>query len=357
MLKILHAADLHLDSAFSGRDQAATARLRAALQSVPEKIAEICRRENCDLLLLAGDVFDSAPNPATVQLLKRVLAQLQIPVFITPGNHDCCIPASIWLAETWPENVHIFTKNTIESVPLPALNCRVYGAAFTAMDCGSLLEGFRTVGEEKYQIALLHGDPVQQKSPYNPITKAQVAASSLHYLALGHVHQVGSFRAGQTLCAWPGCPMGRGYDELGEKGVLRVMVDETVDAAFIPLDCPRFYDLEASVQTTASAAIADALPAVGNEDFYRITLTGESEAVDLDGLAAEFAHFPNLQLRDKTQPPADLWGCIGQDSLEGVYFGMLKQAMEDADEDSACIAHLAAKISRKILDGGEVELP
>jgi prepilin-type N-terminal cleavage/methylation domain-containing protein len=138
---------------------------------------------------------------------------------------------------------------------------------------------------------------------------------------------------------------------------LLTTVENSASARFIPLDTPRFYDLEATVHTSASAAIADVLPAVGNEDFYRITLTGECEPVALDSLKAEFTQFPNLELRDKTQPPADLWVAVGNDSLEGVYFGMLKEAMEGQDEDSARIAMLAAKISRKILDGGEVVLP
>lgn len=356
MLKILHAADLHLDSAFAGRSEAATARLRQQLRAIPEKIGEICRREGCDLLLLAGDVFDAAPTAETLQTLKKALSDMQIPVFISPGNHDFCTPASIWLTESWPENVHIFTKPMVESVAVAQLDCRIYGAGFTSMDCDSLLEGFQIQGEEKYQIAVLHGDPVQSGSAYNPVSQGQVAGSGLHYLALGHVHKSGSFRAGRTLCAWPGCPMGRGFDELEEKGVLLVTVDDTAEARFIPLDTPRFYELEAVVETTAQAAVAGKLPAVGNEDFYRITLTGECDTPDLEALTAAFAQFPNLELRDKTQPPADLWGCVGTDSLEGVYFGMLKEAMEEQDEESSRIALLAAKISRKILDGGEVVL-
>ena len=70
-----------------------------------------------------------------------------------------------------------------------------------------------------------------------------------------------------------------------------------------------------------------------------------------------FSHFPNLELRDQTQRLVDLWQCVGNDSLEGVYFGMLKAAMETQDEQSRRIALLAARISRKILDGGEVVLP
>ena len=356
-MKILHAADLHLDTPFGGHSEGATARLRAALRSVPEQIVALCRYEHCDLLLLSGDVFDGPCTPDSLRELKRALSEIKIPVFITPGNHDFVTPGSPWLAESWPDHVHIFTQPVMESVALPELDCRVYGAAFTAMDSGTLLEGFQLQGQEKYHIGVLHGDPVQQNSPYNSVTQAQVAASGLHYLALGHVHKTGSFRAGSTLCAWPGCPMGRGYDELEEKGVLLVELEDTATIRFIPLEGPRFYELEAPVMTSAEEAIAAKLPAVGNEDFYRITLTGQCEKPDLQQLAAWFAQFPNLQLRDKTRLPLDLWGCIGNDSLEGVYFGLLKEAMEDQDEQSQRIALLAAKISREILDGEEVVLP
>ena len=357
MITILHAADLHLDSAFSGRGEGATARLRAALRSVPEQICAICARERCDLLLLSGDVFDGAPTAESLRLLKQALGQVDIPVFIAPGNHDFYTPNSPWVQESWPENVHIFTRPVVESIALAERSCRIYGAAFTSMDCAPLLENFSLEGDEKYHIALLHGDPLLQNSPYNPITQAQVRGSGLDYLALGHVHKQGSFHAGKTLCAWPGCAMGRGYDELGEKGVLLVTVADNVSTRFIPLNTPRFYDVEAEVETTAEAAIAARLPAVANEDFYRITLIGECETPDLSDLTNRFSQFPNLELRDHTRPSVDLWACAGSDSLEGVYFGMLKDALQEQDEQSRRIILLAAKISRKILDGEEVVLP
>lgn len=347
-MKILHAADLHLDTPFTGRSEDALRQLKKALLDVPQKIVELVNAHSCDLLLLSGDLFDGLPGAESLQALKNALAQVGVPTFISPGNHDFCSPDSVWLAETWPNNVHIFTKPSIESVSLPQLDCRIYGAGFTSMDCPSLLENFRAAGLETYHIAVLHGDPLQKNAPCNPITQAQVAASGLHYLALGHIHKAGQFAAGNTLCAWPGCPMGRGNDETGEKGVYLVSVADTVRLEFIPLDTPRFYDLEAEVFSDPAETVRAVLPPVGNEDFYRITLTGECEPFEVANL--HFPRFPNLELRDRTVPPADLWGCIGEDSLEGVYFKML----HDLDSDTAL---LAAKISRRILDGREVALP
>ena len=356
-MKILHSADFHLDSAFSGRSPEAVSYLRQQLLKIPGKLAALCRQEQCDMMLLSGDLFDGEWTAEGVHALRAALAEAAVPVFISPGNHDFCTTGSPWLAESWPENVHIFTKPAIESVAVPGLDCRIYGAGFAAMDCSPLLEDFHTEGTETYHIAVLHGDPLQKKSPYNPITQAQVAASGLHYVALGHVHKCGSFHAGNTLCAWPGCPMGRGYDELEEKGVLLVTLEDTASAEFIPLDTPRFYDLEAEIMTDPISAVADLLPAVGNENFYRITLTGEWDHIDLPNIAGQFPQFPNLELRERTVPVTDLWGCVGEDSLEGMYFGLLHSALADADEKEQEIITLAAKISRRILDGREVVLP
>ncbi len=356
-MKILHSADLHLDSAFTGRSPEAVARLRRELLRIPGKIAAICKEQGCDLLLLSGDLFDGPWTAESVHALKSALKDAAVPVFISPGNHDFCVPDSPWTAEIWPENVHIFKNPVIESVAVPELDCRVYGAGFVSMDCAALLEEFHTEGGEAYHIGVLHGDPLQKKSPYNPITQAQVAASGLHYLALGHVHKTGSFLAGNTLCAWPGCPMGRGFDEQEEKGVLLVTVDRQIKAEFIGLDGPQFFDLEAEILGDPASALEAVLPAVGNEDYYRITLTGEWDELDLDALRSQFDQFPNLELRDGTVPVTDLWGCVGEDSLQGVYFGLLHSAMADADEKEQEILTLAAKISRRILDGREVVLP
>ena len=347
-MKILHTADWHLDAPLQGHGAA----LRQALEAVPGQIFEICRAENCDLVLLSGDLFDGAYTPHSYQNLYDVLKAMAVPVFITPGNHDFCGVDSPWMKELWPENVHIFKSSRIESVALPELDLRVYGAGLESMDCPSLLQGFRADGPEKYAIGIFHGDPTQVSSPYNPITKAQVQESNLDYLALGHIHKADSFTAGKTLCAWPGCPMGRGYDEPGEKGVYIVTLAENASVQFRPLDTPRFYDLQA-----APEALESILPPVENRNYYRVTLTGSCEAPDLTALQGEFAHLPNLVLRDKTTRPVDVWGSLGEDSFEGVYFGLLKQAMDAANEEEKQEILLAAQISRALLEGQEVALP
>lgn len=352
MIKLLHSADWHLDSPLMLRSEEQTQLLRQTLQSIPGQIARLCRDHGCHMLLLSGDIFDGPASPATVAAVRNALEEVQIPVFISPGNHDFMDPNSPWLRERWPGNVHIFTHPTIESVAIPQLDCRVYGAGFSGMDCPPLLEGFTAQQTERYAIGVLHGDPTQTRSPYCPITAQQVEQSGLDYLALGHIHKAGSFTAGKTLCAWPGCPAGRGFDEQGEKGVSLITLEESAKLEFLSLDAPRFYDL----QIPATQTLSSILPPVGNHDFYRITMTGPSEPLDLDAMQAQFSQFPNLMLRDRTTPPVDIWGAIGEDSLEGLYFKRLRDALDQADEDRQRQIRLAAQISRQLLDGQEVAL-
>lgn len=356
-MKILHSADLHLDTPFAGRTEAQTKALKQALLKVPGLLAELCRRENCDLVLLSGDLFDGLWTQDSYLALRNALEEMAVPVFISPGNHDFLSPSSPYLTEHWPENVHIFTRPELETVVLPALDCRIYGAGYRSMDCEGLLDNFQAEGKERRHIGILHGDPTQVSSPYCPITTNQVRESGLDYLALGHIHKTGTLRAGETLCAWPGCPMGRGFDELDVKGALIVTLEDGVHAEFVPLSTTRFFDYETEPGSDPIAALSSLLPALGDENFYRITFTGEASSLDIAALQNAFSQFPNLELRDRTVPPLDIWGTASDDTLEGVYFRLLKSALDDADEATRETLTLAARISRQILDGQEVRLP
>ena len=59
---------------------------------------------------------------------------------------------------------------------------------------------------------------------------------------------------------------------------------------------------------------------------------------------------------DRTVPPVDLWAGADDDTLEGIYFRMLRTRL-DQEPNQADRIQLAAKLSRAILDGQEVDLP
>lgn len=351
-MKILHSADLHLDTPFTGRTPEQAAYLRQQLLKVPQKLTDLCLREQCDLMLLSGDLFDGPASQESLEALQFALEEAGVPVFITPGNHDPAGMHSPYLTESWPANVHIFKHPTMEAITIKELDCKIYGAGYRSMDCGGLLEDFRAEGTERYHIGVLHGDPTNIASPCCPITDEQIRESGLDYLALGHIHKGGSLRSGETLCAWPGCPMGRGFDETGRKGALVVTLGNGVEARQVDLDTPAFFDVNTTVQ-----ALPQHFSAQGNRDFYRVTLTGEDVAPTVEELYQQYRRFPHLQLRDRRTTATDLWGSADSDSLEGTFFRILRDALDDADPETQEIITLAAQISRQLLDGKEVALP
>lgn len=350
-LRILHTADWHMDSPFGGFPPEQQEYLKQELKKIPGKIADLCRRENCDLVLVSGDIFDNVTCRDSAELVRNALRDCGVPVFIAPGNHDYLTTGSPWLEITWPENVYIFTVG-LNSVSMPKLDCKIYGSGYRTMDCKPLLENFRAEGPERYKIGVLHGDPMRLRSPYCPVTTAQVRDSGLDYLALGHIHKCGSFRARNSLCGWPGAPMGRGFDEPKEKGVYIVELGDRCSSRFVALDTPRFYDLEVD---TDSQNLEQILPAADRGDFYRVTLTG-STGEFLEKLKNRFAHLPRLEIIDNRELKPDPWELVGDDTLEGSFFRLLQGKLTYANETEAEIIQLAADISRTILDGKEVAL-
>ena len=354
-LKMLHSADWHLDSPFSSFQEEQRANLRRAQMEIPGQIAMACRENGCDLVLLAGDLFDGPWTHETLDVIRDALAECRAPVFIAPGNHDPWGVDSPW-GELWPDNVWIFPPKC-SSTLVPELDCRVYGAGFSGMDCPPLLEGFRADGEEPYQIGVFHGDPTGGSSPYNPITTAQIRDSGLNYLALGHIHKAGGLEVGDTVCGWPGCPMGRGWDETGEKGYLLVEAGRETKVQPVLLDTPRFYQQNVEIGKDAAAALEAVLPPAGQEDFYRLTLTGYGKP-DLAVLKRKFAAYRNLELRDRTVDLGGLWDQAGEDTLRGACFARLKARLDgETDPEIQRRILLAAEISQKLLEGREVQLP
>lgn len=352
-LKILHTADWHLDSPFASLPEENRRRLRQAQRELVDRVGDLCIEENCHMVLLAGDIFDGKATRETIEALQRGLSRCRVPVLVSPGNHDFC--GSPWWTEPWPENVHIF-RGGMEALVLEELDCRVYGAGYQSMDCPGMLEGFRAEGQQRYCIGLLHGDPLSKASPCCPVTAAQVRESGLDYLALGHIHQSGSFRAGETLCGWPGCPMGRGWDETGDKGVYLVTLEERADIGQRCLGLPRFHSCKLEGEGDWVAALEQVLPPTRSEDLFRVTLTG-TEIPNIPELKRHFANLAYLELLDQTRRPTEIWEYAQEDSLRGMYFQLLQQQLAKASQEQAEVIRLAAELSQALLEDREVTLP
>ena len=363
MVKIVHAADFHLDSAFVGLTEEKARQRRRESRENFRRLARLVREEEVDLVLLAGDLFDGQRvYPETLECLRETLGEMECPVFIAPGNHDPYTPSSPYAGERWPENVHIFRSESLTAVELPELNCVVHGAAFTSQQRQSeALAGGGVPADGKLHLLCLHGDVTAADSRYGRITKDQIAVSGLDYLALGHVHQFsGLQQQGGVTWAYPGCPEGRGFDELGDKGVLIGTVERgSVQLEFKPLCSRRYRVIRMDVtDMPIRQAMESVVSSVAVDDICRVIFTGETDevGVDLGALERDYAHrFYVLQLRDETCVSRGIWDRAGEDSLRGLFLSEMRGRYDSAaDEAERKKITLAVRFGLAALDGRDM---
>lgn len=84
-MKVLHTSDWHVGRMLKGRDRS------GEHAAVLDEIAVIAREASVDLVIIAGDLFESAaPAPDAERIVYRALLALAdvAPVVVVSGNHD-----------------------------------------------------------------------------------------------------------------------------------------------------------------------------------------------------------------------------------------------------------------------------
>ena len=358
-IKILHAADFHLDSPYAALPEDKAIERRAEQRGLLHKLAVLANNEQVDAVLLSGDLLDSDKSYyETGEALARAFGEIKAPIFIAPGNHDYYHKFSPWAALKLPNHVHVFTSPTPEAVELQNGRAVIWGAAFTGNQSRGLLENFPAVDRHKINLMTLHGQ-VGGSELYNPMTTEQIAATGLHYLALGHEHSYSGLKqAGDTYYAYPGCLEGRGFDETGPRGVMIAEVGRrNVRERFVPLDGRQYHRLTVDLtdQSDVAAAILKALPTDTDRDIYRIALTGAFDGrLDVNALTKKLEdRFFHLDIRDETRVRRDIWASAEEDTLRGLFLRKMRQRYEAGNETEREKITWAIRYALAAMDDGE----
>jgi len=261
-LSFVHAADLHLDSPFtgiSGIDSELGERLAKATFQAYEAVIELCIEEEVDFLLIAGDVYDSADKSLYAQV--RFIEGLQklettgIQVFICHGNHD---PLDGWSASLkWPGNVHIMRGDGAEVVEFKKegeTTAFVVGMSYpTRHIMKNLVKDFpRKDDNWPFTIGLLHcsvgSNP--EHDTYAPCTLQDLRELRYDYWALGHIHTPYIVCKEAPVVIYPGNPQGRNPGEIGARGCFVVDVSSggAISTRFTETDSVRWYIREISIE-------------------------------------------------------------------------------------------------------------
>ena len=345
MVRLLHAADLHLDSPFSALSPEQAARRRQEQRAMLTQLAELANAHECDLMLLAGDLFDSDnAYPDSVDALRRAFASCRAEIVIAPGNHDPYNDASPYKRVAFPDNVHIFTGEK-ERVRLDELGVDVYGVGFTGKTClSSPVVGYPALDKGRLNLLVCHGDVGMPLSTNGPITKSEIAASGFDYIALGHIHvPSGLLREGGTVYAYPGCLESRSFDEPGYHGALfGELTKESNGLRFVRFSKRRYE--RAAVDVGGCADKAEAVERIRadirrytEDTALRLTLTGEVADSFLITPAdiGRGCEYPwHIEIVDKTFPAPDYLALERESTLRGVFYSKMKACIEAAEPDS-----------------------
>ncbi len=373
MLKLLHCGDIHLDSPFSLLDREESLRRRDELRRTFLEMLALARAEDVSVVLIAGDLFDHGFATAeTLNLLCDAFSAMEDCRFvITPGNHDAAMAGSAYHGRRFPENVTVFTEETMQYVDYEDLGLRVWGYGFTSdrLERSPLAdylgEGGTMAVPGKASVLCAHADLGLPLSKYAPLSGSDLAASGLCYAALGHVHNPPEPQTfGNTLTAYSGCLVGRSYDERGFGGAVLVEIEDgrVTDWRRVRL-AHRQYLIETvtvdgassdgDVITALSARIAEM--GLGEESALRAVLTGSVEpsyTPDTEAIAAACRDgLWQLELQDRTLP---VWGSdyLERDpSIRGALYRTLRPAMQTGTAEERERAVAALRIGLAALEG------
>lgn len=374
-LRILHTGDLHLDSPFACLSPEKSEQRRNELRETFARLVTLAREEAVDLMLISGDLFDSAYVSARTanRIIEEFAAMRRTQIVIAPGNHDPYTEDSLWASGRFPSNVHIFSDPELSSVTFPELNTVVWGWAFRSERLEhSPLAAHAPCDPERLNLICGHCDLGVPLSKYCPVMPADLAAFGAQYAALGHRHIPGEpVQVGErTLAAYCGCIEGRSFDEPGRGGVYIIDAAKreggwALDVRRVTLALRRYETATVDIsgvdsELEVARRIKGAVEAggYGRDTALRVTLTGATPpdfTVPREANGEALGLF-YLELVDRTAPTFDARYLEQDMSVRGELYRSLLPYLTSGTPEERATAARALRMGMAALAGEDISL-
>lgn len=386
MLRVLHTADVHLGARHADLGDQATAQRERQFAAFRATV-DLALAEPVDLVLVAGDLFDSNVQPR--RSVERVTSELRrlvdarIRTVLIPGTHDLYDRASIYRSYDLPalagavgsDLLTVLTPDR-ESIALEALDVVVHGLVFATKRAPHSplrdLDVSKAPGAT-WHIGMVHGSvaiPGQTDGDEVVVTTDEIAATGLDYLALGHWHSTSRGRAGSTVFAYSGAPEPVALDQDRAGKVLLVALDErngkkTVEVEERQVGRTRFEKVELDATGIASQpALIDLLGAGSDPDLVLdvriIGVRPDELDLDVDEVEAALAgRFLKVRVRDRSVPALSEGAIPPPDTVLGAFIRTTEARvaeLEAGGDSAAGELRDALRLGRLLLAGAEVTL-
>lgn len=355
-MRILHTSDWHIGRTFHGHSTL------DALRGVLEALTQQVRDEKVDVVIVAGDVFDSgAPAAACYTLLSdtlRALADTGAQVIVTSGNHDSAARLG-FQAGLLRDGIHVLTDPAAIGTPItvtdadgpvhfygipflePALLRHLWPAARSQADvlghAMDLVRADLAQRGEGRSVAIAHC--FAAKVEPTPQLERDIQQGGLDvvpwscfdgvdYMALGHIH------GRQELAPharYSGAPLHYSFGEGSKpRGSWLVELDATGLAGVTWLELPvprRLATLRASLEDI----LTDARFAAHEDDWVSVEYTDDlPQREPLRRLQARFPHCAKV-----VHTPA-----AARERAGGTYVDRVRAARSDRELVDAFLQHV-----------------
>lgn len=360
-MKILHCADLHLDSAMTAhlsKEQAT--RRKAELLHTFVGMVEYARENGVEMILIAGDLFDEkqVASIAVNTVCQLIRENPNILFFYLPGNHD---GDGLFLEmEEKPSNLQLFGPKWRRY----AIECEGKRLAITGLELSAETQSnwkeALSLDKNDFNIVMLHGQIMEYGlgEKKNDIPISCMRNRGIDYLALGHVHSYEKRQMdARGIYCYPGCLEGHGFDECGEHGFVLLDIDMKQSkwkTTFVPFAFRRFWRVAVDVSkcigtreilTLITEKLKEAECA--QRDFVEICLIGDwglEQEKNMEYLRNWLAEdFYYIQLKDQTTIRISYDTYEREVSLKGEFVRCVREQMDLSEEEKTQILQLGMK--------------
>jgi len=238
-MKFIHTGDIHYGMKPDSNRPWGKERADAVKSSL-QKIIDVAKKREVDLLLIAGDLFHSQPFSRDLKEVNFLFSTIpDTKVVIIAGNHDCLRENNNILSFPWAKNVVYLSTPTISSVYFQDINTEIYGFSYHDREVKeNIVSGLSIRENDRVKILLLHGGD----ATHLPFDKNELNKISSSYIALGHIHKPEVlFDRHMAYC---GSPEPLDMTETGDHGIFYGEIDNNTrvmkDFEFIKEFTPMF---------------------------------------------------------------------------------------------------------------------
>lgn len=368
-MKIIHVADVHLDSKMqSNFDREKAKERRHEILGTFTRMIDYAAENSVDAILIAGDLFDTAKVSALARntVADAIRVHPDIDFYILKGNHD----RDNFLSDVDdpPSNLKTFTGRW-SSYALDDDGLVVLTATELSSSNANSIYSTLVLDSSKLNIVMLHGQDsvATPKDATEIVNVRELKNKFIDYLALGHVHSYKSERLdARGVYCYPGCLEGRGFDEEGEHGFVLLDIDvkvKSIKSTFVPFANRNIYSIEVDISEAGSTSdiigLIDAQiqsRGISARHILKIVLNGEVDIEAEKDASYITKHYTDsfylVKVYDETRLLVNYEDYLLDESLKGEFVRAIMNADDISENDKPAVIRMGLRA----IAGEEIEI-